>query len=444
PVPTITGTAKVGQKLTANPGVWGPAPVTLAYQWFSSGVAITGATAATYTATSADLAKTVTVRVTGSKAGFTTAAKTSAATVAVVVGTLTAPVPTITGTAKVGQKLTANPGVWGPAPVTLAYQWFRSGVAITGATAATYTATSADLAKTITVRVTGSKAGFTTAAKTSAATVAVAVGTLTAPVPTITGTAKVGQKLTANPGVWGPAPVTLAYQWFRSGVAITGATAATYDLAAADLAKTITVRVTGSKAGFTTVAKTSAATVAVAVGTLTAPVPTITGTAKVGQKLTANPGVWGPAPVTLAYQWFRSGVAITGATAATYTATSADLAKTITVRVTGSKAGFTTAAKTSAATVAVVVGTLTGPTPTITGTKTVGSILTATPGAWGPSPVTLKYQWYRGTTAITGATAQTYTLVAADKGSGLKVRVTGSKTGYTSLSRDSALTAAIG
>ncbi len=186
------------------------------------------------------------------------------------------------------------------------------------------------------------------------------------------------------------------------------------------------------------------ASVTVVAGTLTAPVPTTTGTAKVGQKLTANPGVWGPAPVTLAYQWFRSGVAITGATAATYDLAAADLAKTITVRVTGSKAGFTTAAKTSAATVTVVVGTLTGPTPTITGTKTVGSILTATPGAWGPSPVTLKYQWYRGTTAITGATAQTYTLVAADKGSALKVRVTGSKTGYTSLSRDSALTAAIG
>ncbi|MEC5192025.1 hypothetical protein RCH17_002409 [Arthrobacter sp. MP_M7] len=154
--------------------------------------------------------------------------------------------------------------------------------------------------------------------------------------------------------------------------------------------------------------------------------------------------MWGPAPVTLGYQWFRSGVAITGATAAAYTAVSEDLAKTLTVRVTGSKAGFTSAAKSSAATAAVAAGTLTGPTPTIAGTKTVGSTLTATPGAWVPSPVTLKYQWYRGTTAITGATAQTYKLVAGDKGGALKVRVTGTKTGYTSLSRDSALTAAIG
>ncbi|MFD7543487.1 hypothetical protein ACFV4R_07590, partial [Pseudarthrobacter sp. NPDC059871] len=122
----------------------------------------------------------------------------------------------------------------------------------------------------------------------------------------------------------------------------------------------------------------------------------------------------------------------------------ADLGKTLTVRVTGTKSGFTTAAKTSAATAAVVAGTFTGPTPTITGTKTVGSTLTANPGSWGPAPVTLAYQWYRGSTAITGATAQTYKLVAADKGAAVKVRVTGTKTAYTALARYSAATALIG
>jgi hypothetical protein len=84
-----------------------------------------------------------------------------------------APVPTVTGSPVSGQKLTAVPGTWGPAPVALAYQWKRSGANILGATASTYVLTSGDVGKTITVTVTGSKAGYVKAAKTSAATKAV-------------------------------------------------------------------------------------------------------------------------------------------------------------------------------------------------------------------------------------------------------------------------------
>ena len=96
---------------------------------------------------------------------------------------------------------------WGPDPVTLAYQWYRSGSAISDATGATYKARTADAGQTITVKVTGSKPGYATAAKTSVGTAAIAKGTLTSPVPTITGTAAAGSTLTAVPGDWGPAPV---------------------------------------------------------------------------------------------------------------------------------------------------------------------------------------------------------------------------------------------
>jgi len=177
--------------------------------------------------------------------------------------------------------------------------------------------------------------------------------TLTAPVPTITGTAKVGLTLTANPGTWGPAPVTLTYQWKANGTAITGATASTYKAAPADLGKTITVTVTGTKTGYATTARTSAATAAVVAGTLTTAVPTITGTPAVGQTLTANPGTWGPAPVNLYYQWKANGTAISGATTNSYKPVSADIGKTLTVTVTGRKTGYTVAAKTSTATTAV-------------------------------------------------------------------------------------------
>ena len=62
-----------------------------------------------------------------------------------VVPALTAPTPKVSGTAKVGSKLTGQPGSWGPAPVTLAYQWKRGGKPIARATKSTYTHT--DLAR---------------------------------------------------------------------------------------------------------------------------------------------------------------------------------------------------------------------------------------------------------------------------------------------------------
>ena len=175
-----------------------------------------------------------------------------------------APVPTITGTAKVGYTLTAVPGTWGPAPVTLKYQWKANGVVLIGGTAATYKPTSAQKGMPLTVTVTGTKTGYTSTAKTSAPTAAVAAGTLgPAPVPTITGTAKVGYTLTAVPGTWGPSPVTLKYQWKANGVVLIGASTATFRPAAAHAGKTITVTVTGSKTGYTSTAKTSSATAAV-------------------------------------------------------------------------------------------------------------------------------------------------------------------------------------
>lgn len=76
--------------------------------------------------------------------------------------------------------------------------------------------------------------------------------------PTVTGTAKVGETLTASPGTWQGAP-TYAYQWLADGVAISGATSATYEAAEPDEGKVIVVRVTATNAGGSAVA-TSAAT----------------------------------------------------------------------------------------------------------------------------------------------------------------------------------------
>ena len=309
--------------------------------------------------------KTVIVKVTGKKAGYTTAAKSSRATVAVAApSTLTAATPTISGTPKVGLTLTAKPGTW-TSGTAFTFQWYVSGAAVSGATTITFTPTAAHRGKTVTVKVTGKKAGYTTLAKTSPATVAVAApSTLTAATPTISGTPKVGLTLTAKPGTW-TSGTAFAYQWYVSGAAVSGATKVTFTPASTHKGKTVTVKVTGSKAGYAMAAKTSRATATVAAGTLVAATPTISGTAKVGLTLTATPGTW-TSGTAFTYQWYAAGTAVSGATNVTFLPSSAHQGKTVTVKVTGSKAGYTTAARTSAATVAVV-GAVDGPAA-LTGT----------------------------------------------------------------------------
>ena len=60
-------------------------------------------------------------------------------------------------------------GTWSPAATTYTYRWYRNGVAISGATHTTYKLTTSDKGKQITVKVTGAKSGYLTAAKVSAA-----------------------------------------------------------------------------------------------------------------------------------------------------------------------------------------------------------------------------------------------------------------------------------
>ena len=69
--PTISGTAQVGVKLTADPGSWSVSGTTYSYQWNAGGTAV-GTTAKTYTPVPGDLGKTITVTVTASATGYAT------------------------------------------------------------------------------------------------------------------------------------------------------------------------------------------------------------------------------------------------------------------------------------------------------------------------------------------------------------------------------------
>jgi len=75
--------------------------------------------------------------------------------------------------------------------------------------------------------------------------------------------------------------------------------------------------------------------------------------------------------------------------------------------------------------------------PKIKGKAVAGSRLTVTTGKWGPGKVTLKIQWLRNGKAIKKATKKNYTLVGADVGKKVSVKVTGSKKGFAKRSKTS-------
>ncbi|RZI94928.1 MAG: hypothetical protein EOO67_03655, partial [Microbacterium sp.] len=164
------------------------------------------------------------------------------------------------------------------------------------------------------------------------------------PTPKITGGFRVGGTLKATPGTW-DAGVAVSYQWIADGVAVAGATGRTFTLGAAQHGARISVRTTGAKAGFQSVTKASALSGRV----MLAPIPKITGSAKLGSKLTVARGTW-TRGATLKVQWYADKLAIAKATGASLIVRSSEQGKLITVRVTGTKSGYEKVAVASTAT----------------------------------------------------------------------------------------------
>jgi hypothetical protein len=426
PVPTISGDVTAGSTLTADPGTWVPTPSNVVYQWLRDGVEIDGADASAYVLTDDDRGTDITVKVTATRSLFADASKESDATSIPSVFDETS-VPTISGNTTSGSTLTANAGAWSPTPDSFTYQWLRDGVEIDGADGSTYVLTTDDRGTDITVQVTGVLSGFWSATEESNPTYIPNVFT-TQPTPTITGTAAVGSTLTAHAGTWAPAPAAFMYQWMRDGVAIGGATGATYTLTTADGPHTITVAVTALASGFTPATKVSAGVTVKGVFT-SSPKPVITGSPLVGAKLTASVGSWSPKPSGYAYQWYLNGNKIKGATGKTYTVKKGDLGKRITVAVTASRTNYVSVTKTSNSVKVVKPFASTGH-PTISGSAKVGSTLTAHRGLWSPNPKGYLFQWYRNGVPVVGATHDTYKLTSADKGKKVVVKVTALKPGY--------------
>src|SRR5215210_3967278 len=270
--PTVSGTAQVGQTLTAEPGSWsGSEPIGYGYRWRrcdggGGGCSdIAGADGQSYTLAEADLDSTLRVAVTATNAAGSSTA--SSQPTALVEAEPSAPVnsspPTVSGTAREGEQLSAQRGVWaGSEPIEYGYQWRRCSSLdvcedIVGASAESYTLTAADVGFSMQVTVTATNAvGWSAASSQRTATVeAKPAAPVNSSPPTVSGTAQVGQTLTAEPGSWsGSEPIGYGYRWRRcdgggGGCSdIAGADGQSYTLAEADLDSTLRVAVTATNA----------------------------------------------------------------------------------------------------------------------------------------------------------------------------------------------------
>ena len=364
--------------------------------------------------------------------------------------------PRISGTAQVGETLTANTSCIkdtdGLENATFSYQWRADGTAIQGATDATYTLVEVDEGKAIRVRVSFTDDAGNNEMLTSAATGVVSAtpqpNSPAAGAPTISGTAQAGETLTVSTSsvedADGMNGAALSYQWVSSDgttdTDIREATGATYTLVADDIGKTVTVRVkfTDDRGFEETLTSAPTAVVEASPNIPATGLPSITGAADVGETLTVSTsGIQdanGLSGATYSYQWVSNdGTADTDieeVTSTTYTLVADDIGKTIKVRVSFTDDGGNEETLTSAPTSAVEAKLNIPATglPTIRGRVQVGKTLTAdTTGVADPNGLenaTFGYQWLADGTAIDGATGRDYTLADADKGKAIKVRVT--------------------
>jgi|694.fasta_scaffold22685_1 hypothetical protein len=458
-LPVTRGNLVVGQILEASDGVWSSSYTTnLSYRWqrVCSGTTttITDALTPTYTITEADIGCSVLVQVTGSTLlGSAIAISPSRGLVTIVGNTVT---PVISGSLRVGGTLSVTSGTWVGSP-TLAYRWQSSTDGniwdtISGATSPTYVLTVAQAGLYVRAQVLGSKSStvptaYTIVATTTNTAVVPTLSITNSVAPAVTGSWTEGTTLSASTGTWSTSG-TYTYQWQSSSdnstwSDIASATSSSYTLTSSEGSKYVRVQVINTSSAGSGVAYSVARS---KVGSpFNTTLPAITGTIKVGSTQTVSTGTWSNTPTAYSYQWQKSADGISwtnlsGETASTYVPTF-DVAN-LRIRV---SVGAGNTVDTATVTTAIVSGFLPPQAtaiPTISGTTTALQTLTSTSGTWPGTSDSYVYQWQRSSdsgvtwTNISGATASTYVLVAADAGYQIRSQVslttnTGSSSAYS-------------
>jgi hypothetical protein len=251
--------------------------------------------------------------------------------------------------------------------------------------------------------------------------------------PSIAGTPATGETLTADIGVWDPAGVSYRYQWLRNGIAITGATASTYKVLAADRGTMTRVRVTAVNPFGMVSAESASIGPVEARPPVSTSVPVISGTPVSGSTLSVTPGMWSPPATAYTYRWQRDFGAgfndIPGAAAATYRLGVGDKDALLRVVVVARNGDGNAAAYSDDFGPISVPDPVNTRAPIIIGAAKTGVVLTATTGTWSPAAAGYAIQWQRDTGSgfadVPGARSSTLRLGLPDRHAKIRVKVSG-------------------
>lgn len=275
--------------------------------------------------------------------------------------------------------------------------------------------------------------------------------------PVVSGSATPGSTLTTTAGTFtgGTAPLTYQTRWQRSTdsgttwTVISGQTALTYVTTGEADGTQIRAQRQATDASALTSGWASSNVITVASAAVAPARTTASTLTRTGDNITSAGSVWtGTAPLTFQYGWQRRTAGGGTWTNITGFEPGASVANTFAIRpedagydIRMTERALNSAGSTGNLTSAnfiTVAAAATSPAntvaPVVSGGTTVGSVLSHAGDAWtGTAPITYTYVWQRSVangawTAISGATAATYTLVSADGGNRVRLQKTGTNT----------------
>ena len=416
-----------------------PEANTFQWQWLRNGNLIAGESSSTHTGTTDDIGAYIQVRlVYTDKKGYVEAVHSR--------NDLAKGAPRIVGVLDGASILTAfsnaiidQDGV----PTTLVWQWLRDGVAITGASASTYTQTLADEGRQLSVRVTYTD-NHNSSETVSSANLYVPGGGAYNRLPTgdigydgqagvseVTLTAQLGTLDDLDQDQFRSSP-DLKWQWLRDGNTIAGATDITYIQSADDVGRLIGLQLDYiDNQGQHNIVQTR--------NHLVVGVPLIRGVLDRNSILTADTLALSDADGLPAdtrnfhWQWLRNGVEISNATGSTYQQTTDDASTKISLRLSyRDKHGYLESAQSDGLTISntnadtlptgkLLISPASSASLGLTLNADLGTIVDADVL---PAPNVFQWQWLRDNIPINLATGTSYALTADDWNHQLTVKMT--------------------